>query len=194
MNLLTAQDIESGLGFPAGSLNEAKKGLIESVSAKLAIATGRDDWGPKQERTEYHDGGESLIRLRVFPIDTETAPVVYDDPLHEFTSGSIVGADLYFVDTERGIIAAEGWIFGSGTGVSRYGYGRVMPHKSIKVVYTGGYDASDIPDDLKKAALMQYEFEYDARYRSKSQSDTNVPILSSVREILMKYTRKSVFA
>lgn len=194
MDIITVQDVESGLGLSPGSLNEAKRGLISSVSAKLAIHCGRSYWGAKIERTEIHDGGRSFIDLKVWPVDTTASLNVYDDVLHEWGSDTIVDPDLYYVDADNGIISSEGWIFGTGTGHGRSLHVQPYNYKAIKVVYTAGYDQADVPQDLKRAALMQYEREYDVRYRSKGDADTPLGVLPAVKDILRKYTRRNLFA
>lgn len=197
MDLLTPQDVERALELSEGSMTASMKGLITSVSAKLAVHCGRDDWGPKQERTEYHDGGRSFINLRYWPVDTAATLTVNDDVIHDFTDETLVDSDLYFVDSGRGVISAEGWTFGSGTGRTRSLNTHRYNFRALKVVYTGGYDQDEIPVDLKRAALLQYEREYDVRYRSGSRQGERpgmVEVLPEVVEILRKYVRRDLFS
>lgn len=197
MDILTPQQVESGLGLSPGSLNDAQKGLITSVSAKLAIESGRSDWGPKIERTEGHDGGRSFINLRYWPVDVSASITVYDDVLHEWGDDTIVDSELYYVDSSRGVVSSEGWIFGTGTGYHRSLHAPTYNYKAIRVVYTGGYNQDEIPEDLRRAALMQFEREYDIRYRRGARSDDMpgaVGVLPEVMQILRKYVRRDLFA
>ena len=89
--------------------------------------------------TEYYNGSCGAIFVRNPPIKTSPAPVIHDDPDREFGDATLVGSGDYGIDWEAGIIKFE--------------YPLSKGIQSVKIQYTGGYAAGDIPGIAVQAII-----------------------------------------
>jgi hypothetical protein len=192
MNLVTQQALEEYLGdrIPATGI---PTGLIEQVSRRMAKYCGRDDWGPKQSRTEYVDGDTRILRVRVWPIDSVTG--IYDDADHAWPDSSLLASDEYWIGgADDGIIYVESWNLSAGD-------------QNIKIIYVGGYaDEAAIPADLQAAAKLQMAYEvqkgvpgqFSAFPGSFAGKEFNamegLGLLMETRSLIESYVRRVVFA
>ena len=156
--------------------------IIEQVSARIETYLNREL--KAEERTKYFDAGKDSYSLPAYPVDTgETFTVNHDDV--ELT----IDEDYYLHD-EIGVVE-----FPLGTGEYKV--------RSIDVTCTGGYTEGSgvlaVPDDLKRACLMQTVYDFrrrnDLGLSSVSMPDGSVSIyqparfLSEVEAILMTHRR-----
>ena len=189
MDILTQQEAEAFLGLEAEAGGSELALLITDVSLRLARHSGRTDWGPSAERTEYFDGGSGgtgtrFIMFNYWPVTAVSA--VYDDIDHTWASSSLVDSSLYYVDsadTSQGVLFLE-----SGTFVPGW--------KSVKVTYTGGWNQADIPAQIKAACRAQIEAEWLRRKPGRfiAPDDPGRALMAEVRELLMPYSRRVPFA
>lgn len=90
---------------------------------------------------------EQTLMLRAEPIDVSEDVIVRYDTRRQFGDDTIIAAENYFVDVERNAILLR--------------YPTRAALSAIQVTYTAGYAEADgtlsasIPDDLKRAAIMQ---------------------------------------
>lgn len=179
MDLVSIQQAESFLGIESGEGGNILQTIVTDVSAFLANYTGRSDWGPSSERTEYFDGGRDYVLLNYWP--SVTIGSIYDDPDKDFGADTILDADDYHVDN-HGIIWLRIGNLAEGVG-------------SVKVTYTAGYaSTSAIPSDLQSAALRYIEEEWNYRNRAGRGGQSIPTMPDTVRMIVEKYRRKVPFA
>ena len=136
--------------------------IIKSVSAYVKSYCNRffNDYAI-QEKTEYLNGRDKeFVYLQEFPILTLTSVHTSIDGGTSYTELAI-GTDVY-IDEETGqLIKADELPFvTAGTG-----------HKSVKVVYTGGFN--EIPEDLKLACLDLVDYYRDSGFIPKKQVGPN---------------------
>lgn len=184
MNVVSVQEAELHLQLQSGDGGAFLANVIKLVSTKLARYCGRDDWGPAQSRTEYHDGGSQYILPRYWPI---TSFQLFDDVDHVWAADTELDDDDFYA-TETGLIVAEGWRLSPGV-------------RNIKLVYTAGYaNTAAIPEQVRYAALVQLEREYNARKRVGktvelgSGSAADLEILPEVAALLSPHVRRAGFA
>jgi hypothetical protein len=141
INLLTLGEVKAFIeGSTTGTTtyDGNYENIIDAVSLYFNNYTGRHL--KSAACTEYYDGNDAReMVLNQYPI-TSTDVVVTIDPTYSFTTD-------YRVDTsDVQIYAGEGkiWLYDDWfTGGNR----------NVKVVYTAGYSSSQMPGDLKRAAL-----------------------------------------
>lgn len=181
MNLLSKEEAEIFLDIDSGTGGDFLDAIISDVSAMIAVATGRIDWGPSEERTEYHDGGQFFILPNYFPITSVTA--IYADNDYEWGDDTLVDADDYRGDA-KGFIWKDWGHFTSGP-------------EAIKITYTGGYaNTAAIPEQIKVAARRQVEYEYNVRKRvgNVSEGATSGAVLAEIHPLLINYRREVPFS
>lgn len=183
MDIVTTAEAEKHLQLQSGSGGTYLASMIRLVSAKLARYTGRDDWGPATSRTEYHDGGSAFILPRYWPV---TAFTLYEDIDHEFAADTAIDSEDVWA-TETGYLYYESGRFGNGV-------------RNIKLVYSGGYATTEsVPEQVKFAALIQLEREWNARKRSGRTVEAGVAleadseVLPEVSSLLSAHTRRVPF-
>jgi hypothetical protein len=118
----------------------------------------------KASVTEYYDGGYSKIILKGAPVDTaETFTVIEDGTtLTACADGSLYTAagatPGFYLDPDTGIIERNGaWTSGRRIVKVTYTAGRGWQYKSgttKRTAVTDALSSTDIPDDLRQAALM----------------------------------------
>lgn len=98
------------------------------------------------EYTEYFDGdGEKNLYLPRYPISDVSLYIGDDDDIEE---ADLVDADDYIVYEYGRLYKSSGFTSG---------------HKNIKVIYTAGFSADDMPKDLKLACKILIQVIYDKR-------------------------------
>ena len=169
---------------------------IADVSWRMAQYTGRADWGPSEQRTEYVDGGTRIIECKVWPITTVSS--INDDTDHVW-------------DADTAIDSTKWWISHEGDGVVYFEYFRtVSGDQNIRIVYTGGYASAEaiLAADpmITQAALKQIYLEilktqpgtYPSIPGSGATVDTNeldgYGLSGEVRALLTPYVRRRQFA
>jgi hypothetical protein len=145
--------------------------IIKSVSAYVKSYCNRtfNDYS-SQDKTEYLNGRDKeFVYLQEFPILTLTS-------VHTSIDGGVSYTELIedtdvFLDYDTGqLIEANGLPFVSlGTG-----------HKSLKVVYSGGF--VELPEDLKLACLDLVDYYRDNGFVPKKQVGPNVTENSGFRQ------------
>ena len=183
MDIVTTAEAETHLQLQSGSGGTYLASMIRLVSSKLASYTGRDDWGPAESRIEYHDGGSAFILPRYWPVVSFT---LYEDIDHEFAADTAIDSDN---------------VWATDTGYLYYESGRFSPGvRNIKLAYSGGYaSTAAVPEQVKFAALIQLEREWNARKRSGRtveagvQLDQDSEVLPEVAALLSNYTRRVPF-
>lgn len=180
MDILTVKEAEEWLEIEAGGGGFELEQMISNVSLRIARATGRIDFGPSEERTEYHDGGSRMIALNYWPITSVAS--IYDDSDHLWASDSLVDSTEYYVsssNSDPGVVFMESGAFVNG-------------FKSVKVTYTGGWNQADIPAPIKAACRLQIEDEWTKRKSGRFSGDGTASrgLLPEVMSLISTYTRK----
>ena len=134
-DLTTAEAAKRHLGLSGSEYDTLIGELIDAASEAIERHCGRDF--ASAERTEHHDGNVSAVVLRARPVDSVAS--VHDDPSRNFEDGSLVAPSRYVVDALSGIVELEAGRFSRGV-------------KSVKVIYTGGYET--VPDDVSRACVL----------------------------------------
>lgn len=165
--------------------------IIDQVSARIEKFLNRKL--TKQEYTEYFDVkiSKKFFHLRSYPID-----LAEDFTASQYDVEDTINSD-YFVYEDSGIV--------------EYFTDRIHCNepKCIKFVYTAGYeeiytegeDVLNVPDDLKRACLLQSVFEFrrrrDIGLTSISTPDGSISksitgtLLTEVSDILKSYRNKA---
>ena len=184
MDLITAAEAEQFLEITDGAGGDVLGEIITDVSARMAVSTGRTDWGGSSSRTEYHHGGRPYLLPKYLPVTSVTS--VNDDPEYSWGTGTALTAnDDYHISSGDNLI----WCV----------YGSFMDgHKSVKLVYTGGYSTSTIPAALKSLCKVQVKHEWDVKRRPGKGSGDEFgvapgQILPQVMEGLLHYTPRVPF-
>lgn len=180
MNLITTDELSE---YMASAIIEGDVAdqIITHVSRRAAIYCDRDDWGGSSERTEYLDGGTRFLMVRYWPISSVAS--IYDDPEHEWAASSLLDSTEYWIAQNP-----------EANGIIYLDYKPTESPWSIKVTYTGGYDAvGSIPGDLKTAALIQCKHEA-MQMRAAMANEISREWLPEVAEVLRVYKRSRVFA
>lgn len=155
--------------------------ILKQVSSRIDTYTGR--LFQKAARTIKYNGGRRIYQLAAFPVDTLAALTVTVD-----SAAQTKGTDFYLWDAEGRIEFV-------------YEVPVTFP-QILSVTYTGGYaadtlDVLAVPDDLKRACLMQAAFEYrrrrDIGLKSVGMSGGNITVndpvalLPEVKAVLDSY-------
>jgi hypothetical protein len=120
--------------------------IIDQVSARIQTALNRTL--TEAEYTELYNAGKKFYFLKAFPLNMGTPPVVT-------VAGNTKVKDTdYFVWDQEGLIEFD-----------------VAPvyakPQEVQIVYTGGYTATSgilaVPDDLKRACMIQSAHDYKRR-------------------------------
>lgn len=141
INLVSLAEVKSFIeGSTTGTtgFDSNYEAVVDAVSLYFNNYTGRHL--KSSTFTEYYDGNDSReMHLNQYPI-TSTSVTVTIDPTYAFTT------DLTIDSSDIQIYANEGkiWLYDD-----EFEEG----NRNIKVVYTAGYTSSQMPPDLKRAAL-----------------------------------------
>jgi hypothetical protein len=112
----------------------------------------------RNERVEIHDGGESFLYLKSFPVESVTT--VHLDHDQEWNADSLLNATDYRLRADRGLLT-----FGSFGPIMAWPEG----FQNIRVAYVGGYLATGtspgegqtaIPDAIRRCFFLQAGFEW----------------------------------
>lgn len=178
-NLVYLSDLKNAVGESATYTlrDEDYLKCISSATATIQNLLGRNL--SKNEYTEFYDtqqnfktsydlygsstsgyvsyADERAIALKHYPVDTTEQFKVYYSLTAGFTEDQLLDASEYELDDERGLL----WLKLS----------TVRARRSVKVVYTAGYDAvavdgeyalaPNIPSDIYKAALWQAQLVFE---------------------------------
>lgn len=157
MKLISLSDLKSWLG-KVDTVHDVELGLlIDHVSARIETALNRNL--KKEQRIVYFNAGRRHYWVDAYPIDAVAAITVEVD-------GTVKVKDSdYYVWEKEGLIE-----FQTATSYSK--------PKQVKITWTGGYTETAgtlaVPDDLKKACLMQCAFEF-RRRNDIGLSSINIP-------------------
>jgi hypothetical protein len=123
--------------------------LITDVSYRMAVYTGRRDWGGSESRTEYYDGGSQFLLVNYWPVTSITS--INDDISHVWADSTLLDSDAYRILTDTPV----------DSGIIFFEYAQTVGGvENLKVVYTGGYASQTaIPAPIQRAALMQIRYE-----------------------------------
>lgn len=150
--IATLAELKSDLGIADTNDDAALTRLMEGLQGRFDSHLNRTLLrGADVE--EVFDGGLTQLPLARFPVESVSA--VYEDLDGEFPAGSLI--EEYRVHLARGLVMRDdGRPWNDGV-------------RCIKVVYTGGYVAAGstpgagqeaMPEDLRRAFLMQACFEW----------------------------------
>lgn len=183
MNLIEVNDLKRVLSITHNTEDVLLHDLIDGVSVQLENYCNRKF--EKVERTEYPltAPGNALFRVKAFPIISVTS--IHDDPDHAFGSDTLVDTSDYVFYEELGLIERVSGNFNTGK-------------KSVKIVYTAGYEApKNIPADLKQACILQAGFIYQRRMElglksvslegGGSVTHQKLGLLPAVKQLLAPY-------
>lgn len=165
--------------------------LITDLSRRMARHTGREDWGPREVRTEYLDGDTRFLPMRFWPLNAVTN--IWDDIDHVWGDNTVIDSSNYWFptgdDDRLGIIYMENWQLSIGDG-------------NVKVTYTGGYNGTaNVAGDIKTACFMQLQYEIQRNKPGRFQTVPGqfeeaafsefegIGLLGEVRVLLNKYKR-----
>ena len=151
--LCTLDEAKEYLGLPLNALTKDAlvRSLINYASAAAEREARRVLVPASTSITEYIDGdGTDSIKVSRAPIIAVSE--VYDDIGRDFTSSDLIDSDDYEIYKENGIVRLfnEESFFQVGV-------------QNVKVVYTGGYTAATLPEDLTWAICEYVTFLYSNR-------------------------------
>lgn len=164
--LITLKELQDYLNQTSSALGDDRNdSLLTAINvASMYLETECRVPLIKASVTEYYDGGVSKIILKGAPVDTaETLTVIEDGTtLTVCADGSSLtsaGATPdFYLDPDCGIIERNGtWDSGNRIVKVTYTAGRGWQYKAAATKRTAVTDAlysTDIPDDLREAALM----------------------------------------
>jgi len=108
--------------------------IITGVSARIELFLNRNL--EQKERTQYFDAGKRYYYLPAYPIDiTATLTVTLDGTVQDKD-------DDYFIWEDEGLIEF-------------YSAPTYIEPKQLKIVWTGGYTSTTVPEDIKYATILQ---------------------------------------
>lgn len=182
MKLISLSDLKSWLG-KADTAHDVELGLlIDQVSARIETALNRNL--KKEQRVAYFNAGRRHYWVDAYPIDAIAAITVEVDGTAKTKDSD------YYVWEEDGLVE-----FQTAPSLSK--------PKQVKITWTGGYLETTgvlaVPDDLKRACLMQTSFEFRQRdiigLSSVNLLDTSISVfapaklLPEVDSIIVVYRR-----
>lgn len=204
------QPVKAAQGFGAnGSLNtyseavgefgsSSERGVVEQ-HLKEAYDTIRTETGREfvsQSRVEYHDGvGSEYLFLKAYPVTSITSIAVLSPDGTE----TALAASEYDFDAKTGIVALTGSLdVRGGAVVENFGGVRFVTgglgrgvyrspafdggFRRVKVTYTGGYTAANVPSDLKRAEMDIAKLRYNERGRDAALSSESLGDYSYSRD------------
>ena len=155
IKLVSAANVRTYLNFTSTNQDTLIEELIEQVSEDIQSHCDRT-FSSGTDVLEYPVGGGLYLSVKRFPI-TSVSHVRYNSDYDFTDSADDIDTDNYTISGE---FANEGKV---------YYRGRTW-HKvrgALQVKYTGGYSDTagilDVPDDLKKACIMQVAYLMDRR-------------------------------
>jgi len=138
MSLIIKQDVKSYLKLTSDTKDTVIDALIPQVE-KFALNHCNRPSFISGEISEYFNGGGRVFILHQLPVDITKTFKVYEDYDRVFGEDTLVDSADYAVDPDSGIL--------------KFDYDTEDHFRSIKVIYTGGYESDAIPDDLKLALV-----------------------------------------
>jgi len=155
IKLVSAANVRTYLNFTSTNQDTLIEELIEQVSEDIQSHCDRT-FSSGTDVLEYPIGGGKYLSLKRFPI-TSVSHVRYNTDFDFTDSGDDVDSDSYTISgdfDDLGLIFFKGYKWHNAEG-------------SLQVKYTGGYadtaDILNVPDDLKKACIMQVAYLMDRR-------------------------------
>jgi len=148
--LVNLAAVKRGIGVDAGMTDDDTliTELAEAVYESMEDKCGRNFL--RAERTEYYDGeGADFLLLKNRPVDTGETFSLWDDTSLEWDADDLIDADDYEVKADEGIVVTDGWKFHNGHG-----------QRNMKVTYTGGFTAANVPGLLVRGILAWIAAEY----------------------------------
>ena len=139
--LITLDDVKNYMQIDDDTQDAQILQMIVSVQAQVTKKISRNL--ESSEHTEYHDGdGTHILLVKEFPITAVAS--LHDDPERVYGDDTLISVDDYmFKDVDGGKPGAIRLEIGF--------FYKAM--QSIKVVYTGGYTQSTVPEDIKMALI-----------------------------------------
>lgn len=146
MSMITKEDLKLELGIKDTDNNDLLEAIATGVEGLFIELTGRE-WS-QQALTEYYNAYEqhNTVILRSFPVATDPAVQMWDDPDWNWTSDHLIPAEDYRVDYVHGVIYYNSFFH--------------VGNQSIKVSYTAGYEETEegvvtIPAGTKQILIRQ---------------------------------------
>jgi len=157
--LITLDEYKTYKGIRSVEKDDQIRFIISAVNSFVKNYCNRtfvDQYDTGNELTTYFDGtGTNLVYLDECPlINVATVSTSIDGGI---TQELLVEDTDYYVDMQEGTIQTV-----SG---SVFVLGATNPHKTLEVVYLGGYEVA--PDDLKIACLDLVEYYKEESYTPK---------------------------
>lgn len=139
--LITLDDVKNYMQIEEDTQDAQIGQMIDSVQAQVKKKISRDL--ESSVHTEYHDGdATNILIVKEFPVTAVTS--IHDDPERVYGDDTLISSDDYII----------GEVDGSPAGIIRLDVGVFYSsQKNIKVVYTGGYTAATVPEDIKMALI-----------------------------------------
>ena len=143
MAFIAIDDIKTEIGMDLAdtTYDSLLNNLSSAVIDLLDRLTNRT-W-VETEHTEYHNGAEcyNIVLLKNYPVKSKAFVTLYDDPDWEYGNDTLIDAEDFQVDLERGIIYYNSRFFAC--------------NQNIKVVYTAGYTDTSFPSGYKQVLVRQ---------------------------------------
>jgi len=138
-NFIDKDDIKTELNTTDTTFNtllDLLAAAIESMWDELTCRT----WYTTTH-TEYHRAPErtNKIFLKNYPVTS--VAYLYDDPDWEYGAASLISSSDYHTNADNGVVVYDGYFYEGDD--------------NIKIVYTAGYTASNVPAWLKQLLVRQ---------------------------------------
>ena len=170
IKLVSVADVRTYLNFTSTNQDTLLGELIEQVSEDIQNYCDRT-FTRGTDTLEYPIGGGQYLSLKRFPI-VSIAHIRYDIDGDFSDSADDIATDDYKYSAslkDQGLVFLKRSKLRVQLSNKTYNSGYVWPDDpdSLEVKYTGGYTDTagvlDVPDDLKKACIMQVAYLFDRR-------------------------------
>jgi len=171
-DLVTLAEVKEYMGITGTDYDDLLESLISRMSRFVETYCQRSF--AEAERTEYYDGTEyndGTLIVNNWPISSVAE--LFDNPDRTFAAESEIVAADYVVYEDSGIVQilidnTTEYLSGATMGHSS---GFQVGRQSIKIKYTAGYSAANMPEDLKGAVIELVSRKFNVRGQEGIKSE-----------------------
>jgi len=153
LTLVTYDDIQDLLDLGGAGISSYPALPVINLRVYYAFQTyvGRELESAERTETKYLYGPSSMIHLDAIPVTSVSSVTATDD----YDNSETLSENEDFAISEYGIKLLSQW-----------------ENLKLTIVYTGGYTADTVPDEIKQAAIIQAAFEFQAKEHIGAESVT----------------------